>query len=512
MNKFFLYARKSTDEPDRQILSIESQIDELKEFAEREQLEIVETFVESQTAKEPGRPIFNNMLSLIEKGKASGILAWHPDRLARNSIDGGKIIYLCDLGKIKELKFPTFWFDATPQGKFMLNIAFGQSKYYVDNLSENVKRGLRQKVRRGEQSGQALTGYLNDKLNKKIIPDPERFRLVRKMFEVYATGNYSLKDTRNLLAQKGLVSKNGKVLTISNTQMILKNPFYYGMFKFNGELYQGKHEPAISKKLFDKCAEVSARNAHPMKRGIIQHVFRGIFLCGECGCGITSEVQKGHTYYRCTKKKGVCAQKYIREEFLAEQVNDTIKKVSLPSEWKEFMLAELDKEQASSFHSDELFVQNLKNQIKSVEETLDRLLDAHLDSTITSEEYVAKKQKLLNQKIDFSEKLKDFERKGNRWLELSKQFILDSNQAIIIASEENLEAKRDFLKKIGSNPRLASRSLFLDFKNPWRILAETPVASLCDAPNFGENGDSIFWLGYKDSNLDTQDQNLMSYH
>ena len=174
MNKFFLYARKSTDEPDRQILSIEAQIDELKEFATREQLEIVETFIESQTAKEPGRPIFNNMLSLIEKGKASGILAWHPDRLARNSIDGGKIIYLCDLGKIKELKFPTFWFDATPQGKFMLNIAFGQSKYYVDNLSENVKRGLRQKVRRGEQSGQAPTGYLNDKLNKKIIPDPER--------------------------------------------------------------------------------------------------------------------------------------------------------------------------------------------------------------------------------------------------------------------------------------------------------------------------------------------------
>ena len=158
------------------------------------------------------------------------------------------------------------------------------------------------------------------------------------------------------------------------------------------------------------------------------------------------------------------------------------------------MLAELEKEQASSFHSDALFVQNLKNQIKSVEETLDRLLDAHLDSTITSEEYTAKKQKLLNQKIDFSEKLKDFERKGNRWLELSKQFILDSNQAIIIASEENLEAKRDFLKMIGSNPHLASRSLLLDFKNPWRYLSETPVASLGIAPNFGEKTNCETWL------------------
>src|SRR3989344_5941816 len=119
------------------------------------------------------------------------------DRLARNSIDGGKIIYLCDLGLIKELKFPTFWFDATPQGKFMLNIAFVQSKYDVDNLSENVKRGLRQKVRRGEQSGQAPTGYLNDKVNHKMVKDPERYRLVQKLFELYATKNYSLKDLRN---------------------------------------------------------------------------------------------------------------------------------------------------------------------------------------------------------------------------------------------------------------------------------------------------------------------------
>src|SRR3989344_1139460 len=183
MTKYFLYAKKSTDEPDRQILSIEAQITELKEFAERENLNIIKEFIESQTAKEPGRPIFNEMIKRIESGEAEGILAWHPDRLARNSIDGGQIIYLIDTGKILSLKFPTFWFDTTPQGKFMLNIAFGQSKYYIDNLSENVKRGLRQKVRRGVQSGQALTGYLNDMVNRVIVPDPERFKLVREMFE-----------------------------------------------------------------------------------------------------------------------------------------------------------------------------------------------------------------------------------------------------------------------------------------------------------------------------------------
>ena len=150
MSKYFIYTRKSSEYEEKQILSIEAQLQELREFAQKENLEIVDEFVETKTAKEPGRPVFNEMLSQIEKGEADGILAWHPDRLARNSVDGGRIIYLLDVGKIQSLKFPTFWFEPTPQGKFMLNIAFGQSKYYIDNLSENVKRGLRQKLRRGE--------------------------------------------------------------------------------------------------------------------------------------------------------------------------------------------------------------------------------------------------------------------------------------------------------------------------------------------------------------------------
>ena len=131
--RYFLYARKSTDEEDRQILSIEAQVTEVKEYAIKENLQIVQEFIESKSAKVPGRPIFNEMMSLLQKSKADAILAWHPDRLARNSLDGGKIIYLVDKDVIKDLRFPTYRFDNTAQGKFMLSIAFGQSKYYVDN-------------------------------------------------------------------------------------------------------------------------------------------------------------------------------------------------------------------------------------------------------------------------------------------------------------------------------------------------------------------------------------------
>src|SRR3989338_6663616 len=147
-HKFFLYARKSTDVEDKQVLSIEAQITELRAFAKQNNLVVVEEFVEKQSAKIPGRPIFGEMLKRIEHSEADGILAWHPDRLARNSVDGGQVIYLIDCGRIVALKFPQFWFEPTPQGKFMLNIAFGQSKYYVDSLSENTKRSFLKKIKK----------------------------------------------------------------------------------------------------------------------------------------------------------------------------------------------------------------------------------------------------------------------------------------------------------------------------------------------------------------------------
>jgi len=249
--KYYLYARKSTDEDDRQVLSIEAQITELREFAHKENLEIVKEFIESKTAKAPGRPVFNEMISLIEADdEVVGILAWHPDRLARNSVDGGRIIYLIDEAKIGALKFPTFWFDTTPQGKFMLNIAFGQSKYYIDNLSENIKRGIRQKLRRGELPSLAPVGYLNELRHHTIVKDPERWQAVKKLFEAYATGDKTLEDLQKLSLSLGLVSRRtGKALTLSRIDHMLRNPFYYGVFNHKGELYQGNHEPIISKKL-----------------------------------------------------------------------------------------------------------------------------------------------------------------------------------------------------------------------------------------------------------------------
>ena len=260
--KYIIYARKSTESEERQVRSIESQISELREFAAKEKLEIVASLCEAQTAKEPGRIKFAEMLSFLEQGKADGILSWNPDRLARNSIDGGQIIYLLDTGVIKDLKFPTHWFENTPQGKFMLNIAFGQSKYYVDNLSENIKRGHRAKLRKGIWPSFAPLGYTNNHKTRDVDLDTEKAPLVRKGFELYSTRKYTLKQIAKIWKDLGLRSYKGNVLAVSCVQRILKSTFYYGIFEFNGETYQGSHELLITKKLFDKCQEVMKDRGH----------------------------------------------------------------------------------------------------------------------------------------------------------------------------------------------------------------------------------------------------------
>ena len=474
MTKYFLYARKSTDDEDRQLLSIDAQIAELKEFASKENLHIAQTFIESKTAKEPGRAVFNDMLAKVEAGKAEGILSWHPDRLARNSVDGGRIIYLIDTGKLKALKFPTFWFESTPQGKFMLSIAFGQSKYYVDNLSENVRRGLRQKVRRGELPGWAPIGYLNDLKSHRMVPDPEKFSKVRHMFVWYATADYSFKDIQQKLVLIGLLSRTGKPLSLSNIQALLKNPFYYGAFLFNGELHEGSHEPMIPKKLFEEVQRVMEERSSPKKRGARQMAFLGIFRCGECGCAVTAESQKGYIYYHCTKKKGPCSQKsYLREERLAELVSDELQKVSLPDAWAQKMLAKLDGDETASAQALGTFAQNLKSQISGLEEKLNKLLDLKLEGLITAEEFTTKKNELLSQKLSLTEKLRDFERKGDHWLELCRAFILQSQQAKLIALSGHLDERAKWLKRIGSNFIVEGRKIKSGAKNPWALIANS---------------------------------------
>ncbi len=471
--KFFIYTRKSTDDKEHQVRSISDQLSELHELAKKEQLEIVDVFVEKQTAKIPGRPVFNEMMSRMEKGEASGILAWHPDRLARNSVDGGKIIYLVDTGVIMEMKFPTFWFDPTPQGKFMLSIAFSQSKYYVDNLSENIKRGHRNKLKDGIWPRNAPLGYLNDKVNKVIIPDPERSPYILKAFEAYVNGKHTLRQIKELVTELGFRSQKEQVLSISNIHNILRNPIYCGLLRYGGEIHEGKHKPIITKKLFDSVQEVMNRKSKPKGKGLKEYIYRGFFRCGECGCFITTETQKGHNYLRCTKRKNPCEQKYVREEIITSQIKEEIKKVSLPLDWANWMIEENRKDQSSENQSSEIFSQKIQNEISLLDSKIEKLMNAYLENALSLEEYREPKSALVGSKQLLKEKLLAFEKKSHNRFELTEKFLKTNITNVELANEGIPEKILREFKKVGSNFEIKDRTLFFEPRGAWKTLLDS---------------------------------------
>src|ERR1035437_4670343 len=214
----FEYERKSTESEDRQVLSIESQRNELTAVAVREKLKIVHTFEESHSAKHPGRPIFNEMVERIKKGEANGLLIWNASRISRNSVDTGTIIYLFDTGKLLEVRTPSQVFHNTPNDKFLLSLFCSQAKLENDNKGEDVKRGLRTKCEKGLYPAMAPTGYKNNKYeergNKQIYPDPERFDLMRRMVDTMLTGLYSAPAVRRMATEEwGFRMPNGKEMS-----------------------------------------------------------------------------------------------------------------------------------------------------------------------------------------------------------------------------------------------------------------------------------------------------------
>lgn len=463
--KYILYARKSTDVEDKQVLSIEAQLVELRAYAHNENLQIIDELVEKKSAKTPGRPVFAELLKRIERGEANGIIAWHPDRLARNSVDGGQIVYLLDQTHLSNLKFPTFWFENTSQGKFMLSIAFGQSKYYVDNLSENTKRGLRQKVRRGEMPGRAPLGYINDMRTKTVVVDKRRAPLVVEAFERYARGDQRLQDIANFLASNGIKTKGGRPLKKDQIAKMLTNPFYYGHFRYAGEVFEGKHTPIVSKKLFDTVQTVFDRRRHKRTTKTNEpKPLCGLLRCGSCGMMITGENQTKrqkngnvhhYVYYHCTKKRKTtprCPEPHIREELLDEQLSAMLREYAMPSAWADKLRELMDADQVDEQTRNAAQTAHLQASIAQLAAKLQRLLDSYLDQDIDRDTYINKKAEMMSQKKSFEEKLSKLMLSQNLWLEPMKKWIETAVSICKIANSNDLIAKKSLCLDIfGSN-------------------------------------------------------------
>jgi DNA invertase Pin-like site-specific DNA recombinase len=344
--KYCLYARKSTEQEDKQALSIDSQIKEMLEIARRENLEIVEIKQESHSSKEAGqRPIYNELIEDIKQEKFNGILTWAPDRLSRNAGDLGAVVDLLDKKLLVEIRTFSQKFTNNPNEKFLLMILGSQAKLENDNKMVNVKRGLRARCEMGLWPSVAPTGYLtNPDRNKKceVIIDEFRHEVIKQIFEKVAQDGWSGRKIYHWLRDDiKFTTKSGKPLTLSNVYIVLKNTFYYGEFEYpkgGGKWYVGKHKPIITKDLFNQVQN-KLTNDYTVRTQSKEFAFTRMITCGLCGSGITADEkfkrQKNgnehrYVYYGCTKFKDKnCKCGHIREEYLIEQLANVLDEVSL---------------------------------------------------------------------------------------------------------------------------------------------------------------------------------------
>lgn len=343
--KYCLYARKSTEQDERQALSIDSQIKEMLELANREGLNITEVRRESHSAKASGsRPVYNELLQDILSGKFNAILTWAPDRLSRNAGDLGSLVDLMDQKLLHEIRTHGQKFGNNPNEKFLLMILCSQAKLENDNKSLNVKRGLRAKLELGLWPGTPPTGYLSEyRTDRKghILTDPQRAPIIRKMFEKVANEQYSGRDIHNWLKKDlNFTTKGGKHLSLSNIYIILKNTFYYGVVQYpegSGKWYTGKHEAIITKEIYDKVqARLTRNNIVRISR---EFAFTKLMTCGLCGSGVSAEekykelkdgTNKIYVYYGCSRSRDLnCKSGYIREEDLVDQLAKVIDQMDI---------------------------------------------------------------------------------------------------------------------------------------------------------------------------------------
>ncbi len=493
--KFVIYCRKSSEAEDRQVLSIESQVNELERLAERENLTIDKIFKESMSAKSPGRPVFYEMIEYIRKNKGLSLLVWKLDRLSRNPVDGGNLIWLLDTEDIKEIRTYEKIYKNISDDKFFMSIDFGMSKKYVDDLSVNVKRGNKTKLEKGGWLGKAPLGYLNNKIDKSIVVDKKTSKYIIRAFELCATGNYSLKEIVDILYSEGFRSENGLMIRKSTIHRMLNNCSYYGVMKRNEKFYKGNHKPIISKNLFDRAQNAMQIKTHTKKQKLF-FTYRGFLKCN-CGCVYTASQKKGHDYYYCTNGKGICEvhNKYERSKNIDELVLEIFDKVKFDEEIIDIAYNASKEKYINNKDYEDNSKSNLESELKIVDQKKNKLLDTYLSDLIDKNVYEAKVKELENGRVAVESQIKNFKVEnvnGEITLEQIKNVFLMASKAKNTFMQYDKYKKRELLEILLWNLEIENKKIAnIRFKMPYQLLANTPKK--CDFATM---------LGDRDSNPD----------
>ncbi len=498
--RYCAYFRKSSESDDRQALSLPAQEDEIKKLASKLGITLVATFKESKSAKKPGRPAFNEMISLIGQKKINGILVWHPNRLSRNSVDSGAMIYLMDQGLLQTIVTPSRSYVASPTDRFFLGFEWGQAKLENDNKSVDVKRGMTAKAKMGWLPAPVPEGYKNtpQKLMgyRTIVPDIKRFPYLKSCWYSILQGKRPVEAYEEGCRAWKEAGGTDELICRSGFYRMISNPFFYGEFEWpkrSGNWYHGRHKPMVTKEVFD-LVQAKINPNHKSLRSKHDFPYRGLFFCGDCSCMVSgsrkfkfnksSNTTVPYDYYRCSHKslQQSCVQPPISKSVINEQLEEIVKSIRIPKEflswankWSSYLETEENKQEHVS-------IVDKSKDITVLEKRSSLLLEKLLDGTITDVEYKPAKKKIADQ-INI---LKSTENA----LPVSRSYreLLDEMEFGLTASQKFNKAddlgKGRVVRDLGSNFLLKDRKVSIQLKNSYYVFSKVSDWSIKEKEAF----------------------------
>lgn len=484
------YLRKSTEEAERQVLSLDSQDDNVMRLFGHLKIS-KEKFRESKSAFKPHcRPHFRRLMELIDTGKINGILSWHPDRLARNEVEAAEITWRIRQGLIKDMKFASgFTFENTPEGIMMLQMTMSQSQYYSAKLSKDVRRGNASKRQMGGLTGRAPEGYLNQRTSSAgrgeaiVVKDPERFDLVRKAFDLFLTGEYSVQSIHKIMTDEWGYrtmkrhKTGGNPISKSNLYKMFNNVRYAGLIPdpYDPEqFYKAAYPAMITKDEYDKVQVLLGRKGMPRLASRRQFALRGFIRCGSCGGMITAETKTKHikstgktktyTYYHCTGRKvGGCDQRglNVKEDDLYEQLLELLDKYEIHPRMLEWTMDALRETAQKEAEQRDVVQASQNNAIANTQSQLDRLLDMATRGLVNDNDFKTKSDLLKAELKKLQEEQAGVAYRVKNWFETATSMFEKLTNAAEKFMNGDVADKKDILLAIGQNPLLTDRNLTL---------------------------------------------------
>lgn len=485
-----IYARKSSDSEDRQVLSIDSQIAELKAHALRRGVRVAEVLTEARSAKEPGRPVFGDLMRRIRRGQVEGVLCWKMDRLARNHLDHGAVLQALADGKLKEVITPERAYTSNGNDRFLGNFELGIATKFIDDLRDNVKRGNRARFQQGWPNYRPPAGYMEDRETKTVIKHPVNFDLIRQAWDLLLTGTMQPRAILKVLNDEwGYRSRKTKAggerkMSFSGLYALFSKPFYMGIIQLkSGDSYKGAFEPMVTEEEFARAQEILGRPGRPRPKHR-EFAFSGLLRCGSCGRAMVGEVHtkrsgKSYVYYRCHRRGQLrpCTEPALPERALVSQISAELARMQLPPEaaaWIRDNLTVTLKAEGVQIASIRQSLEQAVRQARTEEETL---LSLRLRGSIDDEVFERRRAEIASRRVQLEVQVSRPAPTLDSVLKQVDSVVAFAQHAPSAFSEGAPVLQRQVLETIGSNYRVTARKALYEAKKPFTFFQATASQS-----------------------------------